>query len=477
MDVGEDLRRIRSRIESIPESIDPNDAHNELAAQQRAIVRVIEAAGLVPGWSLDRSRDALWSWQSLMQGLSELDRSLPRDADVAESVHEHSHGGKTFFVSPGAGHVWKRVTLAYIDALIQRAERVTPSTVAEGRLWFDEQGHLNHSGSVPLSGFLAALLDQLRQFLARLDSCERSETGVYLLRDARAGNLRGMRVLWDNVVLLAQASIAKTLPGMTPDQREVVKRDGLLATVTAPTRNAQPLADALRQLLFSIPYNADGSWVSEIPSATVAKIRTIGAELIQHQAAWEKSEGRTTQTPTVSVSAALLDRLELGIATVHSIGSNFDAGMARERRVIESLGARDDGPNPANNPKPTRRERRAKWLAQAMLTVRDHPEWSDATIAGKVGINKSRLSRSPEYRAAASMARTPKTPAGSVTVANGDRELEAVDNSFDPNRRASRQWQDEQDTDDRIDREMKETQRKTQRGGAKTPVNRRSGGA
>lgn len=134
-------------------------------------------------------------------------------------------------------------------------------------------------------------------------------------------------------------------------------------------------------------------------------------------------------------------------------------------------------PRRAATPKATRRERRAKWLAEAMLTVQDHPEWSDATIAERVGIDKSRLSRSPVYRAAARMARTPKTPAGSVTVANGDRELEAVDDSFDPNRRASRQWQDEQDTDDRIDREMKETQRKTQRGGAKTPVNRRSGGA
>ena len=468
MDAVEELRKIHAGVESIPESHDANNTHDELVGWQHAVLRVVQDAGqIVPGWCMDDTREPIFSWQSLVERLCELDRSLIRVCDLAESVQEHAHGGKTYVVRDH-GRRMKHCTLAYIDALVKRAE---------GRLWFDEQGHLNQSGPVPLSRYLGELSDQLRLFLARLDSCERTDTGGYLLRDARAGNLGGMRVLWDNVVLLAHASITKTLPGMTPDQCEVVKRDGLLATVTAPTRNAQPLVDALRQLLFSIPYNADGSWVSEIPSATVAKIRTIGAELIQHQAAWEKSEGRTTQTPTVSVSAALLDRLELGIATVHSIGSNFDAGMARERRVIESLGARDDGPNPANNPKPTRRERRAKWLAQAMLTVRDHPEWSDATIAGKVGINKSRLSRSPEYRAAASMARTPKTPAGSVTVANGDRELEAVDDSFDPNRRASGQWQDEQDTDDRIDREMKETQRKTQRGGAKTPVNRRSGGA
>lgn len=125
----------------------------------------------------------------------------------------------------------------------------------------------------------------------------------------------------------------------------------------------------------------------------------------------------------------------------------------------------------------TRRERRMYWLAQAMLTVRDYPEWSDAEIARLVGVSKSTLSRAREYRRAARFARKPKTPAGSVTVANGDRELEAVDDSFDPNRRASRQRQDEEDTDDRIDREMKETQRNTQRAGAKAPVNHRSGGA
>lgn len=132
------------------------------------------------------------------------------------------------------------------------------------------------------------------------------------------------------------------------------------------------------------------------------------------------------------------------------------AGFERVAGVIGSLGARDDGPTPAKKPKPTRRERRAKWLAEAMLTVRDHPEWSDATIAERAGIDKSRLSRSPEYQAAARMARTPKTPDGSVTIADGDRSVEAVDDSFDPNRPASRQWQDEEDTDDRIDREMKE---------------------
>ncbi|MFZ2874572.1 MAG: hypothetical protein WAZ94_08825 [Phycisphaerales bacterium] len=199
----------------------------------------------------------------------------------------------------------------------------------EGRLWFDEQGHLNQSGPVPLSRYLGGLSDQLRLFLARLDSCERTDAGDYLLRDARAGNLGGMRVLWDNVVLLAQASIAKTLPGMTPDQHAAMTRDGVLATVTAPTRNAQPLADALRQLLFSILYNADGSWVSEISSATVAKIRTIGDELTQHRTAWERSEGGPTRTPTVSPE--LLDRLQRAAAAMDPGAIDRAAERAAEK--------------------------------------------------------------------------------------------------------------------------------------------------
>ena len=124
-----------------------------------------------------------------------------------------------------------------------------------------------------------------------------------------------------------------------------------------------------------------------------------------------------------------------------------------------------------------RGDRQRRWLAEAMLTVRDHPEWTDAAIARSVGIDRSRLSRSKEYKAAASLARPARTPPGSVTIADGNRTVEAVDDSFDPNRKASRQWQDEEDTDDRIDREMNATQRVTQRAKCKTPKNSRPAGA
>ncbi len=108
---------------------------------------------------------------------------------------------------------------------------------------------------------------------------------------------------------------------------------------------------------------------------------------------------------------------------------------------------------------PTRRSRRERtldWLSRAMLVVQDHPEWADSKIADQVGIDKSRLSRSRIYQTAARAARTSKTPAGSITVAGGGGKVEAEDDSFNPNRRASRQSVDEEDADDRIDREINE---------------------
>lgn len=44
-------------------------------------------------------------------------------------------------------------------------------------------------------------------------------------------------------------------------------------------------------------------------------------------------------------------------------------------------------------------------LAKAMLHVQDHPEWSDRTIASKLGVSPSTLSRDRTYRAAAAAAR------------------------------------------------------------------------
>ncbi len=151
----------------------------------------------------------------------------------------------------------------------------------------------------------------------------------------------------------------------------------------------------------------------------------------------------------------------------------FHACVAAVRKRIPKLRAISvlavATPTKSDDAKATRLGRQMQWLAEAMLMVHNHPEWLDAAIAKRVGIDKSRLSRSSSYQSAARMARTNMTPAGQVTVSDDDRELDAEDDSLDLNQQRSRQSQDEEDTDDRIDREIKETQRKAQHGQSNPP--------
>lgn len=68
----------------------------------------------------------------------------------------------------------------------------------------------------------------------------------------------------------------------------------------------------------------------------------------------------------------------------------------------------------------TRRQRQIKWLAEAMLLVREHPDWPDAEIALRVGKNPSTLSRNPSYQAAAAMSRGDKSDLPKGYVTGGD---------------------------------------------------------
>jgi len=84
----------------------------------------------------------------------------------------------------------------------------------------------------------------------------------------------------------------------------------------------------------------------------------------------------------------------------------------------------------AQSPTRSKREQRAKWLAEAMLLVRDRPDWSDAEIARQVGKHPSTLARSKEFKSAAALARGDKTDRlqGNITVDSdsGLRDVEAV---------------------------------------------------
>lgn len=88
-------------------------------------------------------------------------------------------------------------------------------------------------------------------------------------------------------------------------------------------------------------------------------------------------------------------------------------------------------------PEPTgnagRSKQRRKWLAEAMLLVRDNPEWSNAKIAREVGVHPSSLTkkRCPEFHRAAAIARQRKEDRlrGHISVDPDKRllDVEAID--------------------------------------------------
>jgi len=71
----------------------------------------------------------------------------------------------------------------------------------------------------------------------------------------------------------------------------------------------------------------------------------------------------------------------------------------------EAAQAASDAPAPPEEAEKQKQRGRHKWLAEALLLVRDHPEWSDTKIAEQVGKHPSTLSRCDEYQAAAALAR------------------------------------------------------------------------
>ena len=97
-----------------------------------------------------------------------------------------------------------------------------------------------------------------------------------------------------------------------------------------------------------------------------------------------------------------------------------ESGMATSPDVPKKPRVPMGGNSETGRPK----QRQYKWLAEAMLLVNEHPEWSDAEIARKVGKDKSRLSRSKPYQMAADLARQPKKdmPTGYKDPATGDFE-------------------------------------------------------
>lgn len=89
------------------------------------------------------------------------------------------------------------------------------------------------------------------------------------------------------------------------------------------------------------------------------------------------------------------------------------------------------GKNAADDKPPSKRVDKLEWLAKAILTLQEHPDWSSAEIAKKVGKHRSTLSRNSIYKTAAALARGQRTdlPSGYLTVDpdTGQTDVEAYE--------------------------------------------------
>lgn len=96
------------------------------------------------------------------------------------------------------------------------------------------------------------------------------------------------------------------------------------------------------------------------------------------------------------------------------------------REALRKADKEPTKPGPEQEPKLAR----MTWLAKAMLLVQEHTDWSNARIAGIVGVHPSTLSRSEHYQAAAKIAREGEgRPKGFAKTDpdNHQRNLEAID--------------------------------------------------
>jgi hypothetical protein len=191
------------------------------------------------------------------------------------------------------------------------------------------------------------------------------------------------------------------------------RRDGTAAVLCPLMAQTNAIYERLVSAARSVAQDDDRR--SDFDSAR-SELGNLACELMK----WMKQPGPSSTTPALRDDGDIQRQIAEGFRVAH-------AALAADRHS-------DEQAEPAMPTDPTSKsERRAEWLAKAMLLVQDHPDWSDTEIARKVGKNGSTLSRNKTYRVAAAMARSAKgdRPEGhhTVTPDTGQLGVEAVDNN------------------------------------------------
>lgn len=172
------------------------------------------------------------------------------------------------------------------------------------RFEFRDDGGLSIRGQLGVPDLVDELSRRLDLFLARMDSCDRSQAGDFLLADRRTGPSRGTKVLWENVLLLTSAGLGALSPALSPEEHAEATTKGFVVRNGSVdyARGSLPLVDVLRRLKFSILANETSEWTGVIPAPAIARVRSLRAELELHRTAsdrrGEPKEARETPAGT-----------------------------------------------------------------------------------------------------------------------------------------------------------------------------------
>lgn len=127
--------------------------------------------------------------------------------------------------------------------------------------------------------------------------------------------------------------------------------------------------------------------------------------VVGHSAGWQRAE---SDDPLERIYVMLTPKGRAWVEEQQLVGTADLAEGKLTRHGQDAQGASETAGDAEEIGDTGAKQGGKRWLAEAMLSVKDHPDWSDRKIAKDVGKSPSTLTRSPEYQAAAAMARGDK---------------------------------------------------------------------
>jgi hypothetical protein len=160
-------------------------------------------------------------------------------------------------------------------------------------------------------------------------------------------------------------------------------------------------AEAIEDMLVSLSNRDAGGRLNDLFQKVRSALRN--GEMLKWQACVRV---RWSYLATLDDALHELHSAEISLSTNGWSGFRTDHETENGGSQADDAAHRDDEVGVIEPPQPRNwSDERVKWLAEAMMMVQKHPDWSDAKIARQVGRHRSTLSRCEPYQAAAAMAR------------------------------------------------------------------------